>query len=280
MKTNLIDELKKTFGSMTKALEILYMVEGAKPVARIIIHPEEKMRIREFCKKNNLFLELSDFTITKQDLNRGYSNKAILNAVKREGDYFGYIAKTQTKAEKAKYLEANQKHKELGLLLGYPECCVSFFIKNIEERKQKNFDFIPAILKNSEGFKFPWQNNIAVRYFDLTLINHFPHSFHCEKSKEMAEKYLEIIKKHDKKLAEDFPQLLRCAVLYTENSGIFAITDFELKENKLYHNNAFASENNYIYDLIRNSEYIEIISNSEIKLQNEELKEAGIMIFE
>lgn len=281
MSANLIDELKQTFGSMTKAFEILFVIEGAKPAARIILSKEEVAEVKEFCRQNSLAFELSDFTIKKQDVNKVYSNKAIICDDENVGDYFAYISKTQSKAEKAKYLEASQKDRELGLLLGYPECCVDFFIKNAEERKQKSFDFIPSILKNSYGFKFPWQNNIAVRYFDLALINHFPHSFECENSKKLADKYLEVIKKHDKRLGEDIPELLKCAVIYTENKGIFAITNFKIQGNRLYHENAFASENSFIYDLIRNSEYIEVTNNSSIKFEDKELNEdLGIMVFE
>ena len=48
---------------------------------------------------------------------------------------------------------------------------------------------------------------------DYTLLNHFPHSFDCEKSIEMAKKHLKIIAEFDPNLAMRFANELKSKVI-------------------------------------------------------------------
>ena len=91
----MIDELRQVFSSVTKALEILYVIEGVKPVARIMVDEKEISLIKGFLEEKGLKYCLSDFKISKEiDKSKHYSNKGCKIFDKSlAGDYFMYISK-------------------------------------------------------------------------------------------------------------------------------------------------------------------------------------------
>lgn len=207
----MIAELKKIFHSTTKALEILYILEGIKPVARQGFYENELPAVKRFCKENNLSIELSPYKVVLLDENLGYSNKGI--KVKpddsRRGMFFAYISKNELLAVRANCLELNNRHKELGMVLGYPECCSAFFQKYEPLRSKVDNSYILPCLQDSKGTVFPFQNNIMKQNRDITLLSHFPCSFSCQESLNLANQHLEIIKKHDRNLANQFVKELK-----------------------------------------------------------------------
>jgi hypothetical protein len=225
----MIHPLKEMLGSLIKALDVIYVMEGAKPVSRLI-HPEKNTAFLEFLKNNCLHYELSDFKILKHiDSTRGYTDKGIKipKDDKREGDFFIYISKSSSLAKKAKKLEEENSHVEFGKLLGYPECCCRFFEKNIEEASKATNDLSIHTFKNSKGIVFPWQNNNCLRSFDISLISHFPCSYKCEETKKLAEKNLKVIEKYDKDICNYFRSALKSATIYSEGVGIYSIPRFK-----------------------------------------------------
>lgn len=219
-----INDLKQTFGSLTKTLEIIYLLEDIKPCVRQGFYDEELKKVIEFCKKNNLFYELSPYKIVLETTKDEYSDKGVKVDMNdsRRGLIFIYISKDK-KAEKANYYEIKQDHKNLGLTLGYPECCCDFFVKFEPEESKKKNDYIMPVLNNSKE-PFPFYTNFLAKYSDITLLNHFPCSFNCEKSIELAKQHLKVIEKHDKKLAEKFKEILKSDVGYSEE-GIEIVKD-------------------------------------------------------
>jgi hypothetical protein len=223
---------------------------------------------------------MSDFKVVKQDKEKVYSDKGIKVPIDSEqkGYFFIYVSKNKETAEKAKELEKNNKHKELGVLLGYPECCSEFFEENYKEESEKENDFTLASLKNSDGFQFPFYANIASRHFDLALLNHFPCNYNCKHSIELAKKHLEIIEKDDKEAAEIIKGMLKGAVLYT-NEGVFLLRYPELENNRLYYKGLMGTKNNQLSESLKNAEYIEIMNKNRIRLDNLEIKNIGMMLF-
>ena len=208
----MLSNLIKIFGTKTKALEILYLLEGIKPVVRQGFYANEFLKIYRFCQENGLALVRSPYKVVIVDAAEGsYSNKGIkvpLND-KREGMLFVYISKDEGKAILANAHETEGNHKELGMLLGYPQCCIDFYTKHETEESKANNDYVNPILNNSEGYEFPFYNNIFIRDFDITLLNHFPCSLKCQDSLELAKRHLNIIQKYDISLANHFIERLR-----------------------------------------------------------------------
>ena len=165
------------------------------------------------------------------------------------------------------------------MALGYPECCAAFFQKYHQEQEKKNNDYVLPTLKESQGFAFPFQTNVAVRFLDLTLLNHFPCNFNCRKSIEIANKNLGIIGKHSAELRNILEGMLKGAVLYTETQGIFALRYASLKGNNLSFQGMMASESNEIYGQIKNSALITIVDKNKIIIKGREISNIGFMLF-
>ena len=277
----MLQELRKIFESNIKSFEILYILEGVKPVARIMVKEEVKDRVFGFFREKELSYVLSDFKVVKEDKDKGYSDKGIKVPIgsSEKGYFFVYVSKDREKAERARKLEKDEKHKELGILLGYPECCSEFFEKHYEEQSKKHNDYTLAALRNSDGFQFPFYTNIASRHFDLSLLNHFPCRFDCEKSIELGEKYLEIIKKEDKETGEIVEGMLKGGIIYTESNGVFLLRYPRLDNNRLYYKGIMGTVNNQLSESLKNAEHIDILGKDRIMLDNLEMKHIGLILF-
>ena len=273
----MIDEFRSIFGSVIKSLEIIYVIEGIKPAARIMVKDDEFDKINDFLKKYKLNIVKSDFKIKKED-NSEYSDKGSKINLNEKGYYFAYISKSRDKAETAKALEEKNEHINLGLALGYPECCCEFFNKNFETESKNKNDFTLATLDESDGYKFPFYSNITARHFDISLLSHFPCNFNCEESIKIAEKSLDIIKKHSNEWYTIFKGILNSAVLYTDD-GVFLLRGFKLDGNRLFYSNIMSNMNNELYKKLKNNNFIEIVDKNEVRISNEKLKNIGIVIF-
>ena len=134
-------------------------------------------------------------------------------------------------------------------------------------------------MKNSKGFIFPFYNNVAIRHLDLSLLSHFPCSLNCEESIKIAKNNLKIIEKHSKDISRIFEGMLRSAVLYTEDEGIFVLREFKLENDYLSYNSIMSEANNETYKKLKQAEKIEIIDKNTINIHNDKMKNIGIMVF-
>ena len=94
------------------------------------------------------------------------------------GIFFAYISKDHQKALLANLYETQGDHRKLGLILGYPACCVRFyheqFIKGNLAPEHSNYH--PSI-------------DIRKRSQDKAIIHHFPCQENCPESIKLALKY-------------------------------------------------------------------------------------------
>src|SRR3989338_2715469 len=133
----MIPQLQQIFHSIIKSLEVLYVIEGTKPCARILVFEDELSRVVDFLNENKIETAISDFKVLKQNVqSEFYSDKSIKipKNSPQKGYFFVYLSKKKEIADKAKWMEAENKHKEFGLMLGYPKCCCEFFEKNFNEK--------------------------------------------------------------------------------------------------------------------------------------------------
>lgn len=280
---NMINALLETFGNKTRALEILYLIEGIKDAARLDANENELAKIRDFCSKNRIFLEMSGFKVIKaaDEGKGGYANtvKKVPSSYPERGLYHIYLSKDGNKSKFLKIMENKNDDRAVGEMLGYPKCCVDFFIANREKQQKIQNDFILPALENSEGFEFPFYANHAMRYFDCTLLSHFPHSFSCKETIEIAKKNLETLKQYDAIMAENYENTLKCAVLYTENDGIFSLRNPHLNGNILEYGEIIPTIKNELFNELKNNKSIEIISKNKVKLNNRIIGNVGLMAF-
>ena len=180
----MLKQLSLIFGSKTKAQEVILLLQNAKEVVRQGFFVHELYRVEQFCQKNNLFLVKSEFKVLFAD-DSVYSNKGVSIPPddKRPGMYFVYLSKDEQKAWLASYYELMQNHRDLGLVLGYPQCCVDFF----------NLELKPS----------PPHTNLSLREQDLVILSHFPCRSECPESIKLGEKYLQAIYSVDKEHARE-----------------------------------------------------------------------------
>tara|TARA_Y100000310_G_C20673723_1_gene811687 strand:+ start:2309 stop:2890 length:582 start_codon:yes stop_codon:yes gene_type:complete len=182
--------LKDIFGSHTKAQEIVLLLNKVKEVVRQGFYDSELRLVEEFCQEEGLFLVKSKFRVLLDE--KDYSNEGIRVEVSDlNGMHFIYISRSERKAYLASYYELVEDDFNLGLLLGYPGCCVKFFCKNF---KKGNTDLE---LKSDN----PW-TNLSRRGEDCVLISHFPCEANCQESVLLGMRYYEVLKKVDSKSAE------------------------------------------------------------------------------
>jgi len=279
----MIGKLLNIFSNNTRSLEILYLLEGAKKAVRLDANEQELEKIKKFCNDQKLFLELSDFKVIKiPDSGKGgYSNivkRAPLSNL-NPGLYHLYISKDKNKSKFLKILESRNDDRAAGELLGYPKCCIDFFMENMEKQRKIQNDYILPALENSNGFKFPFYTNHAIRYFDATLLSHFPHDFICMASISIAQENLKIIRKHDEHLAKKFEEMLKSAVLYTENEGIFIFKNFKLNGNIIEYNEIMPTIKNELFSQLSQTKKIGIINKNQVKIGNKILDNVGFMVF-
>ena len=277
----MIPKLQQVFHSIIKSLEVLYIIEDAKPCARILVFEDEIKKVTDFLDENNLNYSVSDFKVLKQAMQSDfYSDKSIRIAKEdqRKGYFLFYVSKSKINADKAKLAEKENDHFLLGLILGYPQCCCDFFEKNFDE---KNTDLTLRTLQNSDGIEFSLYTNIAARHFDVSLLSHFPHSFHCRPSIETAQKNLKVILKHSKQLAAMFSGVLQSAVVYTMEEGVFLLRKYEKTKGGVIYGDVISTAKSKLYFLLNSNNTLKIIDKNNFFVNDVNIKgkDYGIMMF-
>jgi hypothetical protein len=116
-----------------------------------------------------------------------------------------------------------------GRVLGYPDCCVDSFCKCWPyAQAQHHGDLVPITITASGPGPFDWQINTLGRYFGLCPIQHFPCTFTCKASIELAEKTLCCLRKCEPDVLPRLEELMRAPALYTANSGVFVFPGGEV----------------------------------------------------
>ena len=219
----MLHQLQTIFQNLSKSLEIFFVLMDTKPCCRIAVHESNIESIEEFCRTNNLFTAKSRFKVA-MEFSGCYSTKGkhISPNSKTPGYFFYYISKSKQLSEHARNYEASLDYENFGKLLGYPDCCIDFFVRNKPKEEKNMNDYVLPALDNSQGQSFPFQNNVFTRYFDIAVLSHCPCSFSCEKSKAIADKNLFALKENDKKTYRHVLYWLKTASIYT-NMGIILL---------------------------------------------------------
>ena len=194
----MLQQLTKIFGSRTKALEILYLLNDTKPVVRQGFYTNERSEVEKFCQEQSLFIKKSPLTITLEE-KESFSNRGkITEKSDPQGMIFVYISKNEEKALLTCLYETKQDHYTTGIMLGYPECCARFF-----EREFEKGNLNPMHKPTNV-----W-TNLAKRDEDCVLISHFPCNSECKESIEIGKENLKLIETIDKKSADKIRTQLR-----------------------------------------------------------------------
>lgn len=258
-------DLKKIFKNrIPSMLEVLYVYENVKTSCRLIVNSKQLFNLIKLCRKFNLEINLEKFRINpvKDSSKAGYSNSSeILPFNSKQGSFIIYISENKT--------DILSDPKNLGLNLGYPKCCVNFYLKNLDYVKKDAYHdlVLQAIPKR---FKiFPFYTNIAIRYFGIQLLSHFPCSFDCKKSIEIAKTYLNCVKKYDSELANFLIQHLSSFVVYTQNKGVFYSPNYKMTEKNIKFHKLKGTVKNGLFSILNKNKKIKINSPRSFFIKDE-----------
>lgn len=240
-------------GSNLSVLDYMYVLKGLKRCSINFIK-DKITPLYNFCKVHKLYFELSDFKVlSNSEKNKGgFSNSSSRVSIDSpNGNYVVFLSKNQIDAKLAKNYFATSDHRKLGQLLGYPDCCTEFFSKNIRLAAKKNMDFIPYALSDIQQHDF--YNNRALRYFDISLISHFPCSLDCKASQAVAKERLAFLRKEHPQIAALFEKYLKSMVIYTEEEGIFFSNNYSINHNQISFENLQGTIENDLYYKLKNA---------------------------
>lgn len=275
----MLTQMYDIFQNMTKSLEAMYILEGIKPVARMSFFENTVSRVEDFCKDNNLSIEISDYKVLL-GFNESYSTKGkkipIDSPIK--GYLFVYLSKSAEKAARAKELEEHGDYFEFGRMLGYPECCARFFVKNREEELKKRNDYVMPAIHNSFTNVFPFHTNIFGRYIDISLLSHCPCSFDCRHSATLGKRFLVALRKNDREVAAQFEDLLKSVVIYSDD-GIFLLNNYRIQKNVVEFSDVISTKQNPLFELLQKNRKLKILGRNKFAVANRRFS-YPILVFE
>ncbi len=258
-------DILSIFKHLTKSLDVLFVLEDKKPVARVTVSDGDYSKVKSFCDNYGLVIKKSHEKVLKNiTWGEGSFDAVMVDAlIPSSGDYFVYISKHESLAERAKVADFLGNHEQLGTLLGYPSCCVNHF-KKIKDREYAYAnDFITPALDNS-SFKVSLIN-ILPRHVDVSLISHYPCSFDCVSSIKIAEQHLGVVRNYSPELADHILGILKSPVLFTQKNGVHILLNNRKDGGNMRFQGVLSSIKNTMHDSLMS--WGQISANEEGLLQ-------------
>lgn len=228
------------------------------------------------------------YFILKYDKEKGnFSNRIeLIDKKLKNSSCFVYISRVKEVVQYAKYLDFSQKSTPyLGKLLGYPDCCIKFYCNYNEIALKSRLDFVLLCKEriNLEKIKnHSFYNNYFLRYFDITLLDHFPCSLGCRDSINISKKRLTFLKENYPEKAEFIEQALKSFVIYTETNGIFYSCNYKQKDNVINFDYLQGTVNNNLFYSLQRLKNLRVVSYSKVIFGDLSLEgeDVGVFIFD
>lgn len=200
-------------GALYHEVEYQTVKRKIRKAAIISVYPENlDESLQRFNKDSLIFIPLQ-----KNKRTESFSFKT---ETPESGEAFYWLGcLVRTKKEGKIFKEADQRHdhKIIGQMLGYPDCCIGYFIKNFPV----NYD---PIWVHSEGkiTGYPECNGM-LRYFGPKIVPHYSCSPTCEATKKIGRTWLKIMKEIDKDLAGEIYNLLADPITWNSYHGVIQV---------------------------------------------------------
>ena len=211
-------------------IELVSVLEGIKPGMRLCRAGKRAGDLSELVSQLGLFEGESAYAV-EEAITSGkfvHTPRRLTRRPEKEDRRFVYVGADPLTIRLLKAFDLMDSRR-FGLTMGYPDCCVEFFIRNFS--RHRHFDLVPEIgLGNGRGY-FPLLN-YACRHFDYRLLSHFPCRWDCESSLKLARQTLQALQRHDPKLAQETLYWLESDVIYSPQF-VIAVKDTTREENVL-----------------------------------------------
>lgn len=121
-------------------------------------------------------------------------------------------------------------HKLVGQLLGYPDCCIDWFLsKWLKISSEPMF----LLAQNTEDSTLINENtvqisghpylNILLRAFGFRICSFYPHSMKCESAKDFCQHWFNIMKEYEPEATQQLLELLNEKMTWTMHHGIIEV---------------------------------------------------------
>ncbi len=262
------------------ALECLYVANDLKPVSLIFLKEGQIARLEPYCTAHQLCFELSDYKMlmVSQAGKGRFSNSCIrVPAATAQGEFGVFLAKDPEQARMAKYYYAVNDHIRVAALFGYPRCCARFFARHAGATRDN--DYILATVRDLR--RHPFLNNRALRYFDISLLSHFPCTLDCPASAQIARARLAFLRETCPEIGARFEKQLRAFVIYTEEQGIFYASDYAVAGRHVTYERLQGTIQNDLFGKLGKAGGVEVISPWCLMVEGKKVDaETGVLFFE
>jgi hypothetical protein len=261
--------------------EFLALKNGVKPALRFSI-PQAKKPAMEALKctfeKYGLIFLIKTY-------------KEIHNVTPQNLDYIVYITKSKNLAGELSEAEKNGNVKKVGEILGYPECCVNFYIdihKNLMKKgnlcctesflntKSKPnfhtnniFNFNSKISGQVEKLRTVQQLNKTDEFMDYFLISHIPCSYDCKESVKMGRDVLRILKAELPEFANEIASALKHPFLVFDDFNWVIFNGMVKNKNMIKYESVFPIKSLYPDEIFRSGNRI-VVQDDEIRILMDE----------
>jgi len=126
---------------------------------------------------------------------------------------------TRTYQDSQKFKEANLKndHRTVGRMLGYPDCCIDYFIRTFP------IDPCPIWVDLDGKVKGYPETNGMLRYFGAKIVAHFSCSPVCQATREIGKIWFKVMQDINKDLANELYKLLADPITWNSYHGVVQI---------------------------------------------------------
>jgi hypothetical protein len=187
------DEKTKIFLSKFLNAELLGLIFGVKKIQRGVVAEKEYADLEALYNELGFFVEPSDFKVIIRD---GLQKK--LSDPEQEGQLIFFASKNKKNLSRLKNIEnsiylssGDQEHRrnsiKEGLMLGYPLCCIKYFL-GVQNLPTPAIYF--KLFKDSKGHAKAELNP----FHKMSPVSHIPCSCDCARSVAYAKKLLKKIK--------------------------------------------------------------------------------------
>ena len=189
----------------------------------------------------NLKYYLSDSKyLFNEDTGKGGFSNAIAEMLPNTSPYGAFMVHLGQDSENVFITrEADLKgdHRNVGLLLGIPSCCIDAFIQNSCTADTVQNDHTLNTCNPNFISINPWSVHCA-QYFGYGLVSYFPCSPNCDKTVKIALNNALLLKQHAPDLYTSFTNYQMFTYLYTEYDGIYAFrSPLKCRDGIIYYDN-------------------------------------------
>jgi len=233
------------------------VIKGLKPAMTGVINQDSYTKLKEFCKKFNLSLIISDYKLINppEELLKELKQKQKLPTTRNicvplsnpnNGNIYFYISREEKDAINAKKFHWENQiingrivstsfvdHINFGYAMGYPDCCIKKFINTLLMRLNPTER---AFIETKGKFSF-YTNNLPMDHYYF-LTHHHPCSFRCKKTIKKSKELLKAIKEDDEILAKKIEYHLKLPFLVMEEKLSIAFQG-KIKNEEIYYKNCY-----------------------------------------